>query len=218
MPIGRSLDRFVSRLTGREQPDFSALPVWMEPVEQSQVRAVLETLAPRRVLEWGAGGSTRWLLEDFPTIERYVSIEHNREWHALVQQRMAGDARLDLHLIEPSEPEPQLLERGSAADKRERRLARNAWRLRAESDPSLFGAYIEFPASLGIEFDFVLVDGRARSLCARAGFALLRPGGVLLLHDAQRAEYHDAMRAIGRPIFLEPWVLGQVCFVRKSDA
>lgn len=217
MPIGRSLDRFVSRLSGRGQPDFSALPVWMHPIEQSQVRAVLETLAPRRVLEWGAGGSTRWLLQDFPSIERCVSIEHNRQWHEIVRERMAGEARLELHLIEPSEPEPQLLERGSSAQKRERRLARQAYRRRAEVDPALFGAYIEFPAGLGCSFDFVLVDGRARSLCVRAGYALLRPGGILLLHDAQRAEYHEAMRAVGRPIFLEPWELGQVCFVRKPE-
>lgn len=217
MPIGRSIDRFVQRFAGREPPDFSTLPVWMHPIEQSQVRAVLETLAPRRVLEWGAGGSTRWLLETCPSIERYVSIEHNRQWHTLVGERMAGDRRLELHLFEPAEPEPQSLDKGTSSEKRARRQAIQAFRQRAETDPSLFRSYLEFPRSLATTFDFILVDGRARSLCVREGFEHLRPGGILLLHDAQRREYHDALHAIGRPVFLEPWELGQVCFVRKPE-
>lgn len=44
----------------------------------------------------------------------------------------------------------------------------------------------DFPATLGTSFDFVRVDGRARSLCVREGFELLRPGGVLVMQDAQR--------------------------------
>ncbi|MFV8749235.1 hypothetical protein ACNOYE_01660 [Nannocystaceae bacterium ST9] len=217
MALGGSIDRFIQRLSGREQArDFSSLPVWMHPIEQSQVQAVLETLAPKRVLEWGAGGSTRWLLEAFAFIERYVSIEHNRQWHGLVRDKV-GDPRLELHLFEPSEPEPQVLETGSASERRDRRQAIQAWRQRAEQDITLMRDYVEFPRSLASEFDFVLVDGRARSLCIRTGFELLRAGGILLLHDAQRPEYHAAMREVGRPVFLEPWEQGQVCFVRKPD-
>ena len=44
----------------------------------------------------------------------------------------------------------------------------------------------DFAATLGTSFDFVRVDGRARSLCVREGFELLRPGGVLAMHDAHR--------------------------------
>ena len=199
----------------RKEPDFSTLPVWMDPVELSQLRAVFETLAPQRVLEWGAGGSTREFLATCPSIRRYVSIEHNRDWHGRVRAAI-DDPRLELHLVEPSEPEPLL-----PSDRRSTQAERDAlqaWRSRAERDPALMRAYIELPRSFeDHEFDCVLVDGRARSLCAREGFQHLRPGGVLVLHDAQRSEYHQALHEIGRPVFLEPWKLGQVCIVRKDD-
>jgi hypothetical protein len=35
------------------------------------------------------------------------------------------------------------------------------------------------------------------------------------LHDAQRTDYHDALRAVGSPVFLTPWKQGQVCLLRK---
>jgi len=199
----------------RSEPDLSTLPVWMDPIELSQLRAVVETLLPQRVLEWGAGGSTRELLSTCPFIRRYISIEHNREWHGRVQA-LVSDPRLELHLVEPAEPEP-LLPRDRRSTQAERDTLQ-AWRARAESDPALMRAYIELPRSLPEpEFDFVLVDGRARCLCIREGFSLLRPGGVLLVHDAQRSEYHPTLREVGRPVFLEPWKQGQICFVRKPD-
>jgi len=38
---------------------------------------------------------------------------------------------------------------------------------------------------------------------------------VLIVHDAQRPVYHPTLNEIGRAVFLEPWVQGQVCLVRK---
>ncbi len=75
----------------------------------------------------------------------------------------------------------------------------------------------DFPATLGTSFDFVRVDGRARSLCVREGFELLRSGGVLVMQDAQREEYRHALNEAGRAVFLDPWVQGQICFVRKPN-
>ncbi|NVB37565.1 hypothetical protein G6O69_06955 [Pseudenhygromyxa sp. WMMC2535] len=217
MPLVRTL----ARLVRGPQLDLSTLPVWMDPVELAQLRAIVETLAPTRVLEWGAGGSTRELLERSPFIERYVSIEHNRDWVGRVRQ-VVSDPRLELHLVEPAEPEP-LLPRDRKSTQAERD-ALQAWRDRAERDMALMGAYVEAPRRLaaGPEgaapvFDLVLVDGRARCLCVREGMTLLRPGGVLVVHDAQREVYHQTLREIGRPVFLEPWKQGQICLVRKPD-
>lgn len=179
----------------------------MHPVELSQVTAVLETLAPRICLEWGSGGSTRELLASFPFIERYVSVEHHKEWADRVRE-LVTDTRLELHHVAPNRP----LE--AAKPSRKEIIA---WDARAEHEPEVLRNYVEFPASLGVQFDFVLVDGRARRFCLEAGFRLLRPGGVIVLHDAQRVEYHDAVHALGRGVFLEPWHQGQVCLVRKGD-
>lgn len=183
-----------------------ALPVYMDPIEFSQLLAIVHALAPKRCLEWGSGGSTRALLERCPFIEQYVSVEHDGEWYKQVRQQV-HDPRLDLHHVAPDKPmgpgqhsHPEIV----------------AWDANAEVDREVLAQYIGYPATLGQEFDFVLVDGRARRFCLAAGWELLRRGGVMVLHDAQRTQYHDAVQALGPALFLEPWKQGQICLMRKD--
>jgi hypothetical protein len=183
------------------------LPVYMDPVEFSQVLAVVEAVGPRIIVEWGSGGSTRALLEKVPSIARYVSIEHHGGWVENVRAHV-DDPRLELHHVAPNIPMP-------ADDAGREEII--AWDKRCEDEPEAMGTYVGFPRTQGLTPDLVLVDGRARVHCIREGFELLRPGGVLLLHDAQRAAYHEALHACGRPVFLEPFVGGQVCLVRKPS-
>lgn len=192
--------------TFRKKKPASEFGVYMAPVEFSQLLAVLVAVEPRSVLEWGAGGGTIAILERCPFIETYVSIEHNADWYAEVQGRIRDD-RLSLHLCKPDEP---------LANDKPTREERIAWDARAEVDPALMHTYVHLPETLGKKFDFVLVDGRARCFCLATGFALLRPGGVLVLHDAQREEYHAALNALATPTFLEPWEQGQLCVIRKK--
>jgi hypothetical protein len=181
------------------------LRVWMDPIEFSQMLAVLHTLAPRRGLEWGSGGSTKAVLEHCAFVERWVSIEHDAAWHGRVAEDVR-DPRLLLQLMEPDV---------AATDPSEKTLIE--WAAGAETDRSVMQRYLDFPGSLDEAFDFVLVDGRARCFCIQEGFRLLRPGGVLLLHDAQREAYHPALRSVGTPVFLEPFKQGQIAMVRKPD-
>jgi predicted O-methyltransferase YrrM len=181
------------------------LPMYMHPMEIAQVFAIFEAVGPRRVLEWGSGGSTATLLAEFDCIQRYVSVEHHADWYEHVRSAVT-DPRLELRLIPPDKPLPP----GKHSDK-----VLRAWERQAEQDRSIFAQYIGFPRSLGLEFDLVLVDGRARTFCLAEGHAMLRPGGVLLIHDAQRAEYHAALTALGPHRFLQPWKQGQVCLLRK---
>ena len=186
-----------------------SLPVWMGEAELSQLDSLIEEIAPRRVLEWGAGGSTSALLEKYSFIERYVSIEHNAAWFEKVRHHVR-DPRLELHLKLPSVPEPIV----DAVPGNTRKNRRN-WRLGAETDPSVFEDYVNFPKTLDTQFDLVLIDGRARSFCALQGIELLRPAGALVMHDAQREEHRQALHQVGEPVFLEPWSQGQICVVRK---
>ncbi|UYN88672.1 MAG: hypothetical protein KIT08_06100 [Anaerolineales bacterium] len=52
--------------------------------------------------------------------------------------------------------------------------------------------YIGLPARLGGRFDVVLVDGRKRRRCTLEAKELLKPGGVVVVHDAYRPYYHCA--------------------------
>jgi predicted O-methyltransferase YrrM len=192
----------------RREPrrDPEELAVWMDPVELSQMLAVVHAVAPRHFLEWGSGGSTRALLERCPFIERYVAIEHNEAWGRKVRATIS-DPRLELRLVPPDRP----FELASPTQDEI-----HAWEASAEHDESIFETYVHAAGSSGVVYDAILVDGRARRYCIRYGFELLRPGGVMLLHDAQREAYHDALAAVGKPVFLEPWQQGQIALVRKS--
>jgi len=184
------------------------LNVWMDAVEVSQFLAAVTALQPRLALEWGAGGSTVFLLEHAPRLERLVSVEHDAAWYAKVRGLVA-DSRLELHHVPASEPEP-------TTDRLHWFTGpRNRWRRRAEEDADLLRDYVALPARLGIAFDFVLVDGRARCFCLAAGWRLLRPGGVMMLHDAQRPEYRQAIAALPAARFLSPWRRGQICLFAK---
>ena len=183
------------------------LQVWMDPMEFSQVLAVLHTLAARTCVEWGCGGSTKAVLAACPFIERYVSVEHYEPWYAKVRDEVK-DRRLELHLVPPDKPLPP----GEHSEQ-----TQIEWNARAETERELMKTYVDTPASLGVCADFALVDGRARRFCIAAAFDILRPGGVVILHDAQREQYHDALRALGEPHFFEPWAQGQVAMLRKPE-
>lgn len=190
----------------------AALPVYMHPIELGQLAAVLRTLAPTRSLEWGSGGSTAAILAMCGSIETHVSVEHHPGWYERVRERVV-DPRLRLHCVPGAEPEPEFPGKG-----KERKKAFYAWTLRGEREPELFADYVRFPSTLGMTFQFVLVDGRARVHCMRAGYELLEPGGVLVVHDAERDVYQDAIAGFADHVFLEPWVQGQVCLIRKPSA
>ncbi len=183
----------------------------MHPVEFSQLLAVLDTARPELVLEWGVGGSTAAILRECPYVRRHVAVEHDAQWVDKVRAAI-DDPRLDLHLAPPDRPlQP-------AAPGRPTKREYKAWCRAAETNPAVLQSYVRLPATLHDQYDFVFVDGRARCFCLAEGWRLLRPGGTMLLHDAQREEYHDAVRALGSSRFLEPYGKGQVCLMHKPAA
>ena len=190
----------------KKKTDDNPLPVYMDPIEFSQLTAIVEAVGPKTFLEWGSGGSTRALLLECPFIEHYVSVEHDVEWGEKVRD-IVKDPRLSLNLIQPDQP------LGLKNPKRKEQIA---WDARAEHEPALMKSYVSFPRTLGLTFDMILVDGRARRLCLMEGWELLRDGGVIVLHDAQREDYHDALHKLGPVRFLEPWKSGQIAMVRKE--
>ena len=72
--------------------DIQPVPM-MDPPEIEAVRRLIEERKPKRVLEWGSGGSTLYWPVEFPEIE-WVSVEHNPEYAAAIQDRLAPNASL----------------------------------------------------------------------------------------------------------------------------
>ena len=62
-----------------------------------------------------------------------------------------------------------------------------------DGDYSDLRDYVEYPTKLG-EFDFILIDGRARKYCLMKAYELLSDKGIVVLHDANRTYYHEPFR------------------------
>jgi hypothetical protein len=163
--------------------------------------------ADMKALEWGSGGSTIYLCK---TVREVVSIEHNPEWFADVARTLGelAFANCSYHLIEPRRV-PLM----SIAPYRTVFYNSRTW---TEYKPYSFRNYVrkcrEYPDEY---FDFVLVDGRARTSCIRHAMSKLRRNGVLMLDNSERAQYQREMARLEHltrkdffgngPFLEEPW-------------
>ncbi len=141
---------------------------WMRYREIDVISELLVKLKPKSCLEWGAGYSTLFFPELLPTGAHWLAIEHDAEWAATIAT-YKPDAKAKIKHIAPNQfPWSDALQDGAYEDLRD---------------------YIEYAAHYA-PFDFILVDGRGRNAYIRKARELLRPDGVVVLHDANRLAYH----------------------------
>ncbi len=121
------------------------------------VKLLDRRLGPKHAgLEWGSGYSTFWFAERLGSL---VTVEHDPGWHEWVQEQIRSrhDWEVECLLRDIFTADPSRSPYVTVADQFE--------------DESL---------------DFCLVDGRLREHCANAIAPKIRPGGLLVLDDAQR--------------------------------
>ena len=119
----------------------------------------------------GSGRSTLWFAA---RVAKLTSVEFNPEWVERVGgrlERKAPSARVDQRLV--SIP----VRHDFSADHIARYLAPIA----------------EFP---DLHFDFILVDGLFRRDCLRAAPPKLRPGGILIVDNADLPEIADLLAGL----------------------
>ncbi len=147
------------------------LRVYMSTDERLAMEVALGFLGrPLSVLEWGSGGSTLHFGRLLPPGSQWLTIEHHQDWAKKVRQEIAASGLTHVELAH---------------------VPTNGVHIERSSDglPTTFRDYIQYPETTGKQFDFALVDGRARVACSEAGWRLMKPDGIMALHDAQRAEY-----------------------------
>jgi predicted O-methyltransferase YrrM len=113
-------------------------------------------------LELGSGRSTLWYATK---VRRLLSVEHHARWFEFVKAELARHDRrnVDYRYVPLDHPE-------SSSE-------------RSEYNP--LPAYVAVVAScLDESFDFVIVDGHYRSTCISAVLPKIKPGGLLLVDDA----------------------------------
>jgi hypothetical protein len=137
------------------------------------------------VFEYGSGSSTlRWA----KLARQYVSVEHSPVWHEKVSAAVAheglhqcevrlvpADNQADRKSVDPSDPE-------TYASRRSKNTFKGyVYQIEAFSDDSI---------------DLVIVDGRARPAALRHATRKIKPGGFLLLDDANRPTYQPSVRYV----------------------
>lgn len=129
-------------------------------------------------LEAGAGRSTVFFAQ---RVGRLISVEHDVDWHRRVSEWLhyKGFKNVELHL---AQCDPRLKDAAASSSEYVKIISNQP------------------PASL----DFVLVDGVYRGACALASIRALKPGGILIIDDANRylsseSRAPDSLPAGGEP-------------------
>ena len=132
------------------------------------IEELLKNLQPKNCLEWGAGYSTTFFPRFLDKNAKWSSIEHDKRWYTKIE-KMNKNHNSKVFYIPPNRsPRREQYGDGSFTD---------------------FKDYIEFPKKFG-RFDFILVDGRARKHCLIKAHNLIKNKGIVVLHDANRKQYH----------------------------
>ncbi|MDR3418984.1 MAG: class I SAM-dependent methyltransferase [Nevskia sp.] len=123
---------------------------------------------PRTVLEWGAGNSTLHMVNHREALDigSIYSLDSDASYLDAIRTNFPAWDGLHLH----------------AADLIGTKLS--------DRDPGF--NYSGLPLTFGVEFDVVFIDGRRRMECALTAAQLVRPDGVVLLHDYRRERYQIA--------------------------
>lgn len=149
---------------------------WMKSKELDILTEILIRLNPVHCFEWGSGYSTVYFPKILPDLKGWYSIEHNKDWYEEIAKKI-NDPRIHLEYIAPDNYDTsQSFERYSQ---------------KMEGNYQEFKTYIEYPESLGVKFDFIFIDGRARAECLKKAYDLIDDQGVVILHDANRETYRS---------------------------
>ena len=151
-----------------------------------------------RVFEWGSGSSSIFYPQFLNSTGRqfeWHAMENSAAWFDKTQERIIRRHLADqvhLHLSEfpafwqlpgystndPVPPESNI-QNANVVD------------------------YINRPKELGELLDVLIIDGRFRRRCLAVAREVLAPGGVVILHDAQKVHYHSSLSTFPNVRFIQ---------------
>ena len=199
LPLGELVRQFPAWQRSLK-PQASALGDRTPWITYGAIRFLQNQLRPdMRVFEYGAGGSSLFFAN---RVREGISVEHDPAWVGEVRRSLA-DQRLVNWTVKLVEPRHDGTERDPSDPANY-----------TSSDPAQAGrsfrdyaaAIDEFPDD---SFDIVMIDGRARPSCFMHAVPKVRPGGWLLLDNADWPGYrhvHVELDRLGwsRQVFAGP--------------
>ena len=175
---------------------------WMHEKEVEMMVKYLKEKPNSVMLEWGCGGSTL----HFPKyVDKYVSIEHNLDWYVDVKKAIDGNDinNIEFYLVDIPKGVPT--KREEFYDKWTTEI-HDLSKLGMNTIPALdyciypkdkyiWMDYIDIVDEIPIKkYDFVLIDGRARSDCAFKALQYIDDESIVFIHDFWgREEYHAVL-------------------------
>lgn len=142
--------------------------------------------------EYGGGGSTAFFNG---RVKKLVTVEHDEKWFAWLQDYLKDKLR--------SEWTPRFIAAAPGdlfvpADASEPlHFASNDEPSKGKNYRDYVNAILDYPENY---FDVILIDGRARTSCVAVSFSRLKPGGILVLDNAEREYYLEKNTEIIRQL------------------
>jgi hypothetical protein len=132
-----------------------------------------------RVFEFGAGASTVWLAK---RCHEVITVEHDVPFAQSMRPAFSAYKNIDIHIRPPST---------AIDDKSTARSKRKGYTTQSFDD---------YVASIDRQegpFDLIIIDGRARLACLAKARHRLKPDGIILFDNSDRAEYRSGIEASG---------------------
>lgn len=156
-----------------------------------------------RVLEFGAGNSTRWWAG---CVAEVVSVEHDPAWAEGVRNRNLPNVTLAERAMGdpiPFQHSEVFIREFAPLQLSARQSADPTRNYRAGLLDSEFQSYaavlLDYPTGY---FNVIVVDGMARVLTAWLASRQLAEGGMIVFDNSDRVEYSDAYRFLGQAGFV----------------
>ncbi len=153
--------------------------LWMAP---AAIR-IFENLLTKEMtgLEFGSGRSTLFFAQ---RIKHLVSLEHDRSWYDKVRQEITElQLNIDYFLIEPLTDTTKKFNYPTSA------YSNILFPHTPATCYEMYYSFVDrYPDN---HFDFIVVDGRARTECALRSIRKIKEGGFIVLDNAERYRYQQ---------------------------
>lgn len=174
--IGMALRGFPAYYTYNRRmiPPFLAAKPWIAHYAFKRLESLIKP--EMSVLEFGSGGSTLYLADKVASI---YSIEHDPDWYRVIYSALEKFPSVH-HVLVPAEKKE-----GPECYKSVHGLF---------SEGLNFEKYAHAADHLpGLSIDLLIIDGRVRPQCLIQAKSKLKPGGILLFDNSDRASYQPTI-------------------------
>lgn len=140
-----------------------------------------------KIFEFGGGGSTLFFLKFDATV---VTVEHNKEWFDRLKDHI-NSKNWEGHFVPPDPVGTIKIDSLQINDPGDYYSDDSEFKnVTFKSYSSLIDKYP------GAYFDIVLIDGRSRTSCIKHSLNKIKPGGYLILDNAEREYYLEKQKDV----------------------